>query len=264
MITNQIFSLKMKRTFLLKNLACLILIATLFSCQDHSLGTGAKRFRLKKTVLSSAISSVPTATIYNYDNAGKLVNYNFSSVLEKDVLTTLLYDSQSRVIGMEVTKMGATTGRATYTYDNNGNVGSVIKLIDDPKQAAGNLAISVTFSFEYGPDKLPTKAYSMQNGVANGTYLYTYAGGNVVKLDYSLPGGLTKSDTFTFDNSPNPYQGKMNFSQGLYDLIDAINKNNYNPVPQLYSLEYNSDGLLSKRTILGPISTQTTYEYEEF
>ena len=255
MITNQIFSLNMKRTFLLKTLACIALVTTLFSCQDHSLGVEPQRFRLKKTVLSADFGS-PTTTIYNYDNLGRLANYSFSSMLEKDVLTTLQYDSQNRVSGMEETKMGATTGRASYTYDGNGNISSVTKSIDDVNQPAGNLAISFSYLFEYGPDKLPTKEYSMQNGVVQNSYVYTYESGNIVK---------SNNAAFTFDDSPNPYWGLLIFRQQPDELINTINKNNFDTVPSSYSLEYNSNGLLSKRAFANnQLHLQTTYEYEAY
>lgn len=255
MITNPFFSLNMKLNFLIKTLACIALVATLFACQDHSLGVEPQRFRLKKTVASSDLLSTPTTTIYNYDNDGKLVNYSFSSVLEKDVLTTLHYDSQGRLSDMAETKMGATTGRATYLYDGNGNISSITKSIDDINQPAGNLAISFSYSFEYGPDKLPTKVYAMQTGYPTSTYEYTYVDGNIVK---------SNNATYTFDTNPNPYRGLLIFRQQPDELINTINKNNFNPVPSNSTLEYNSNGLLSKRTMAGPFNFQTTYEYEAY
>lgn len=263
MIINSFFFLEMNRTFLLKTLAYIALVATLFSCQDHSLGVQSQRFRLKKTVTSAAIGS-PTTTIYNYDNTGKLANYSVASPILGNVLTMLLYDNQSRLTGMEEKTAGVLTGKATYTYDGNGRIGTVNKSVDDPNQAAGNLALSETFTFTYGSDNLPISASSVASNGTTGQYVYTYTNGNVTKLDYSLSSGLSNSATFTFDNSPNPYRGVMIFRQGLYDLTDAINTNNYNSVPPIYTLEYDSNSFLSKRTISGPFGVQTTYEYEAY
>lgn len=255
----------MKRTFFFKPLAGAALVFSFVACQDRALPPAdspfTSRFVLSQTFTRRSGDFPPPASpkttyYYNFfeDAPATLDKYQFSQLEQPDVWTNLSYSNQGRLTGMTETTLPAnrppsTTGQATFHYDGSNNLSSVNRSLDDPAKPAGNLALSETITFEYGPDKLPTKATSVASDGKTSYYVYTYTNGNVTRLDYTLPDGSTHSETLTYDDKPNPYQGMLLLRQSLHDLINTVNKNNFDYTPHRYYLTY-AEAYLNHGTVL--------------
>lgn len=231
----------------------------LAACEDHQLVTGAQRFRLKRVVITNtSADTLVSTTTYTYDSAGKLVRFNYNTgTTPLDRIYALQYDNQGRLMRKEGTNAaGLVTERTTYNYQANGTVSS-IQFFSNPDQA-GTLRLAYTVTLDYGPDKQPIKqtATSAGDSLMTNVLLYTYADGNIVRIDHPNPNpNQSYYELVMYDDKPNPYYGLIGSRDNVFE---TVNKNN--PVRFREQLEY-ENGLLVKLTFFR-FSVQIMYEYE--
>ena len=143
----------------------------------------------------------------------KAKTYQLNSITYTDggVNTNVLfvYDDQGRLSGYNDTRSG---GRYKYTYGADGNVSSADVIDNYTSQimqtnkvtySANTINISgPNFNFTFNDKKQLIKADSYDNNYV--TFTYNDAGDIIKTIQYDADGAVVYTNTFTYDNNPNP------------------------------------------------------------
>jgi hypothetical protein len=266
-------------------LSCLIFpvaLSTLVSCEDHREGVEPTRFRLKKSVATSAYranTKDTSTTVYNYDAKGYLneqsnVSTNTFGNTRIVTNTRFTYDAQNRLAQIEEKYIaGSTTvNRIDYTYDSAGNVLVEIKssAFGPNRDQSGNFEVTGKTEFTYDGSQLPATVATMY-----GKSSFSYANGNIYQSVFtsSDPKQSPITTTYQYDNKPNPFYG---VTRGYGFQQQQLNRNNQVATSSTpangpkQTLTYNADGLLSKLNLTyipNPpynFDRQIVYEYEAY
>jgi hypothetical protein len=255
----------MKLNVPLTCLIFLLVLTTLLACTDHLEVQPPARFRLKKTIETSAFkpdSKDTSTTTYTYNAEGYLIN---EVTVETNTFgnrryvrnSTFVYNDQNKLTRIDKQINANPAGHVDYLYDSDGHIIAEILATD-------------TTVFTYNGSRLPAT-------VANryGKTAYTYANGNVIQAVFTPadPKQALSTTTYQYDDKPNPDFGVIR-STGFSTA--SINKNNvisYSPSPanapqQLRT--YNANGLLTSLALLRKpeynydYSQYFTFEYEAY
>ena len=266
--------------------AILIIPIVFSACQDHRLTPNPERFRLKKTVYTTAIKfNTPyrQEVVYSYNSTGNLEKEisTITNTYENRVVTQLsafTYDAQNRLIRIDSeadSGVNPPIRRIEYTYDADGNIAEETTSVSYTGKNTGDYTIIGQSVFTYAGSRFPVKQVYTNSPTVH-VYDYTYSNGNISQLVSTQTAATpypAVTNTYQYDDKPNPYYGVIR-SDGLTAAV--ANKNNVideitSPAPKYKRvLTYDSLGLLTKLNIVYPpdpnynYNSQTTYEYEKY
>ncbi|WP_375446694.1 hypothetical protein [uncultured Fibrella sp.] len=244
-------------------------IGTLTSCQDHREEVEPVRFRLKKTVSTSAIrgnTKDTTTILYTYNAKGQLgsetsVETSTYGPLRYVKNATFTYNAQGQLTQINAEYSGNFSGfdRTEYTYDSAGNIMLETKLRNFDKSQPSNYQVIDKTEYTYDGSLFPATATN-----SYGTTRYTYLNGNISSKI------VQGSTLFQYDDKPNPYYGVIRADGILSRLFSVNNQIDIGIVEPRHVLTYNAAGLLVRLNIVYRPSfpynydEQTTYEYEAY
>lgn len=247
-------------------LSALALFVTLTSCIDHRV-PATQQYRIKqvRTTYVDA-NATGTTTTYNYDGSGRLVSYvgYYGNPTLPNDSTSINYDAQGRIATIvhagwsAYKKIWNPSVSYSYEYDVSGNISTVNEYFINVLPTSPSLVKK--FQLAYDGTKFPVKVTSDFwdiGGFKLGQSVeqYTYAGGNIVKVEKSGNQSANGTSTFQYDDKPNPYYGLIT---GEPD-IRIFSKNNAVTSDKQYT--YDSNGLLTK---VVTTTATTEYEYETY
>ena len=247
----------MKLNVPLTCLGFLLVLTTLLACTDHLEVQPPARFRLKKTIETSAFkpdSKDTSTTTYTYNAEGYLINevtFEINTFGNQRFIrsSAFVYNTQYKLVRIDKQTNSNPAGHIDYLYDNNGNIMAEVLATD-------------TTVFTYDGSRLPAT-------VANryGKTAYAYANGNVIQTVFTPvdPKQAPFTTTYQYDDKPNPNFGVIR-STGFSTAV--INKNNvisYSPSPanapqQLRT--YDANGLLTSLILLR--KPEYNYDYSQY
>ena len=242
------------------------LFLSLSECSDHRLVGTDQQFRIKTV----AIRAARIAVIYsfNYDSMGRLVSFatrNHPDPATPSQLNVLQYDVQGRLVKSEAqpAQNGSGGRRTEYKYDVDGNLVSVITLVDDDLSGSYILQDEVILTYD-GTGKVPVRISDSKQ-----VTILTYEASNVTQVISIYTGSNpavpdTDTASYAYDERPNPL---YNLSAALINTsiggLRLLSKNNVTNTD--FILTYNANGLLMKRSNAGfNLFYEETYEYEAY
>jgi len=268
----------MKVNISLVGLCGLLLVSSLWSCEDHLVAPPASpRFRLTK-IIQTGLRYYQSHTLsYNADgNVSQYVARGGTSASSAEnsqgVTTFLQYDAQGRLIISEtpiVPGNTTTAGRTIYDYDTKGNMIAAKKY---SAQQGSDFTINSLIAVEYNSQNLPVKTVETNFypiGDAVYTALYSYNGNYLIKTERSYSTGPISNPvtTYQYDNKPNPYY-KLGYTLDRIGVSPQLISPN-NVIRPDDQLTYDNNGLLIERVDYYKLDLQQgrthyTFQYEAY